>query len=277
MTTVDTEIETASELALEPELKLERKPSDTLIKQEDALSLYLQSLLGVSLQPENEVSKNDTAKFHSQTKVEKTPALEKHETIEITVDAEVKTQVKAQIDVKAELKKEPHPIQRPDWPRLEIKYLSARVDGLTLLIPAQCIESIQNVTSRLTPSVKMPVWLYELEDDEDEPIQIVNTKKLIFGGVKSHKILPDSRVYVILLDDGAWGLSCDSIGEVVTLKNSEISWRGKSGKRRWLSGTFAATHSETAFSADSRALSKNGLKKGGIILDIRKIEKVLLG
>ncbi len=219
------------------ELKEKELIKTGLVKQEDALSVYLQSLLG---KPVVEIIQEKTqGKF--QKKI-------------------VNESFKAEV-VSA---KNPEPIidaknKIPHWAVTqtnEIKCLSANVGGMYVLIPAEYISSIKNVTNRLTPSSAMPVWVYELADDEDAPIQVVNTKKLVFGGVKSHQIQSNARTYAVLLDDGAWGISCDSIGEVVKLKPSDITWRSESGKRHWLAGT-------------SRFL-------GAIVLDVKRIEKALI-
>ena len=259
--------------------KKKEKPNDEiLVKQEDALSSYLQSLLEVpvvtELENEKDEEKTDLKSalpiFESVPRqIDKSISGLTPELIPESAPVPVAVPVlKSVPDVKLadpipqpQLKK---PKSMPDWATDEIKCLSAQVSGLTILIPAEFVESIQNVSNSLKPSAKMPVWLYELPDDEDDPVQIVNVKKLVFGGVKSHKIEPDARTYAILLDDGAWGISCDSIGKVISLKSSEITWRGQSGKRRWLAGTLTGT------------LTGNPGVHGAIVLDVKKIEKALI-
>jgi len=236
--------------------------TDILINQEDALSVYLQSLLGGAALGDELFTDTEKDAVDSVADIRSCKKVGKAEEPLVQIKAEVE---KAESDALApgaavaEVPKREFLVPDsgiPVWVNEDITCLSARIGGLTILIPAEYIECIQNVTGRLASSAKMPVWVYELVDDEEEPIQIVNTRKLVFGGVKSHHILPDSRSYAILLDDGAWGLSCDAIGDVVKLKKEDIRWRGKTGKRRWLAGTVS----------DHNA----------VILDVNKIEKALL-
>jgi len=146
--------------------------------------------------------------------------------------------------------------ETPVWATENIRCLTVTIAGLTILIPAMMISDIRNVTNNLIPSTHMPSWVYEFSDDEDVNIQVINTRKLIFDGLKSQRLNLDLPVYAILIDDGAWGIACDSVGKIVTLKSQNIAWRGRSSTRRWLSGTSS--------------------EHNAIIFDVRHIEKVLV-
>ncbi|MDH3326671.1 MAG: hypothetical protein OEM38_08140 [Gammaproteobacteria bacterium] len=236
---------------------------NVLIDQEDALTAYLQSLLGggevvipastKSISPE---TINPAVDNPLQEKPLAKSPIELEQEIEPTISNELVSEF-AQDRVVPTLSG-----NTPEWASTEIgeiKCLSVVVEGLNVLIPADAIFSIQSATNQLKPSTRMPTWIYELDDDcdgEQDAIQIVNTKKLIFDGVKTRRINSKTRTYVILIDDGSWGMSCDGIGEVINLKNDDVKWRGKNTKRRWLAGTSCAY--------------------GAIILDIKKIEIALI-
>jgi len=241
-------------------VKLETKlhDKDELVKQEDALSVYLNSLLG----PGNseEIAETEVENIFPVLN-EGTPSAQIDSSSSFLDD--LNDPVVDVNDIKVSRKQESTqaepPVQRiiPEWAVGGVRCLSVTVEGLTLFIPAVFIFGILNVTNRLTASIKMPTWLYEFVDDEDnEAIQVVNTQKLIFDGVKSRRIKSNSKTYVVLLDDGAWGLSCDSVAGVMNLSSSDISWRGSNARRRWLSGTSSV--------------------KEGVILDVKKIEKALI-
>jgi len=236
----------------------EKEQQNVLIKQEDALTHYLQSLLGTGTGTGTGTEKIDSVAANAADVSDKVIEEQKPE-------AKVMPHVSLETTTKAEREEKPIELvasprveldHLPDWAAAEVRCLSAQVDGLKILIPAEFIERIQNVTNRLTPSPKMPVWLYELHDGEDEPVQIINTKKLMLDNTKSRRIDLKARSYVVLIDDGAWGLSCDAIGDVVNLKSEDITWRGESSKRRWLAGTSSLNQA--------------------VILDVKKIEQIFI-
>lgn len=217
---------------------VDKKKHNELVRQEDALNVYLASLLGgMSEQVAEEsvthgISKADIPNVSENTLCK--PPVKTLQQVEKNI---------THIDC---LKQE-----------TEIKCLSAVVSGLNILIPADVIDDIRNVTNCLKPSATMPSWIYELEDVADEAIQVVNTQKVLFEGLKSQRLKLNQRIYAVLLDDGAWGLACDSIDKVVTIKKNAIKWRGENSKRSWLAGT-SQTHE-------------------AVLLDVKNIEKVLLG
>lgn len=261
-----------------------KEEKSVLVNQEDALTVYLQSLLGtfenveaIPAQDSDMISSvQETLSVQNAMSVQKaTPDQEQspvsaliappifpvaHEQDSVKSRHSISSSVFIEEAITVDKKVIPFiPIVKnhlPEWASDEIRCLSANVGGLKVLIPAEFIESIQKVNEKLKPSLKMPVWIYELEVDDDEPVQVVNTRKLIFDGIKSRRIDPNSRSYVVLLDDGAWGLNCDSIGAVVNVKSKEVTWRGEGGKRRWLAGTSSANEA--------------------VILDVKKIEKALI-
>ena len=216
---------------------VDKKKGDELVRQEDALNVYLASLLGGM--PEQVVEEPDTrerSKTHLPNAVENTICEPPVKTVQ---------QVEKNITHIDCLKQES-----------EIKCLSAVVSGLNILIPADVIDDIRNVTNCLKPSSAMPSWIYELEDEADDAIVVINTQKVLFEGLKSQRLKPNQRIYAVLLDDGAWGLACDSIDKVVTIKNNAIKWRGENSKRSWLAGTSQTYEA--------------------VLLDVKSIEKILL-
>jgi purine-binding chemotaxis protein CheW len=42
---------------------------------------------------------------------------------------------------------------------------------------------------------------------------------------------------VVFIADGTWGLACDELAQVVTLRPDEVRWRTSRTRRRWLAGT----------------------------------------
>lgn len=42
--------------------------------------------------------------------------------------------------------------------------------------------------------------------------------------------------YIVLIAGGEWGLTCESVSEVVTLNPDQVRWRTALGIRPWLAG-----------------------------------------
>ena len=49
----------------------------------------------------------------------------------------------------------------------------------------------------------------------------------------------DRMKYIILLDEGKFGLAADSITQVLTLEADDVRWRSDAGRRPWLAGTIS--------------------------------------
>ncbi|MDH5259451.1 MAG: chemotaxis protein CheW, partial [Gammaproteobacteria bacterium] len=205
-------------------------------------------------EPDLEIEQNNKVEIKQELKTHLTPQLTTELTSQLTPN--FTQSVVSAVEKPLELLSVGN---TPLWAMEEARCLLVKVAGLKVFIPASYISSIKNVTNLLKPSSKMPTWIYELVDEEDDDadaIQIINTQKLIFNGVKIRRIQPDSRTYVVLIDDGSWGLSCDAIGEVVSLKSEDITWRSENTKRRWLAGTSSGN--------------------GAVILNVNQIESALI-
>ncbi|MCW8988708.1 MAG: chemotaxis protein CheW, partial [Gammaproteobacteria bacterium] len=68
---------------------------------------------------------------------------------------------------------------------------------------------------------------------------------------------------IVLIDDYRWGLACDNIGEVITLRPEEVRWRTSKTTRGWLAGTVIE---HMCALLNSEGFSKM-LEQGGTISD----------
>ncbi|MDH5601070.1 MAG: chemotaxis protein CheW, partial [Gammaproteobacteria bacterium] len=72
-------------------------------------------------------------------------------------------------------------------------------------------------------------------------IAVIDTARMVMPANKLEQLVgddPRSRVkHIVLIDDYRWGLACDKIGEVITLKPNEVRWRTSKTTRGWLAGT----------------------------------------
>jgi len=75
----------------------------------------------------------------------------------------------------------------------------------------------------------------------DYKIAVIDTARMVLPTNKLEQFAeedPRDRVnHIVLIDDYRWGLACDTIGEVITLKPDEVRWRTSKNSRNWLAGT----------------------------------------
>jgi len=218
---------------------IKEKRQTRLVRQEDALGVYLQSLLGVNSSHSSQPEPNTT-----------TTAIEP-QAPQVAIDSSISPR-------KATGRRDRF-IKRVS--RKNLRCLRVTIGGLTVFIPTQMIGDIKKTQNELVPSKWLPSWIYEYKVDDDEPIQVINTQKLLFNGLKSQRLDLSKPVYVILIDDSAWGIACDSVGTLSTIEANQITWRSKQTRRRWLAGTVTG---------------KGKGQPSGVVLDIRHIEKVLV-
>ncbi len=83
-------------------------------------------------------------------------------------------------------------------------------------------------------------WFLGLLTRQEQQVKVVDTALLVVPEERRQNLVagdPDRLGHVIYIDDGRWGLACDCLGEVVTLSEAAVKWRGSRGKRPWLAGT----------------------------------------
>ena len=116
---------------------------------------------------------------------------------------------------------------RPAWGDDTFQALLFKVNGLTLAVPLVELSGVQ-----------------EWEDDKVTPyrertVPVVDTAQLVMPADRQANIRPwqERLRHVVFIADGTWGLACDELAEVVTLRPDEVRWRTSRTRRRWLAGT----------------------------------------
>ena len=129
----------------------------------------------------------------------------------------------------------------PSWATKRFACSLIAVGGLNLFIPTQFIRGVRRISEPLYPITKNPSWIKGRYQKNFETLLVVNTKNLIYG--REEFIPPkrrvDNDVYIVVVGNGQWGFSCESIGHGINLTSNSIEWRNKQGNRRWLAGTNA--------------------------------------
>ena len=209
---------------------------DELVQQQDAVKVYLAALLNDGpdvnetdqLISDNENSqKTVVASLQSEKQKNKSSALN---------DVLPKTNfVKELIEDNQEQSK----YFVPSWASSRFACSMIHVAGLSFLIPTQFIRGVRRISQPLSPVTKNVSWVKGRYRKNFENIIVIDTKFLAYGREEfippKHKA--DRDVYIVVVGNGQWGLSCESIGHGINLTNKQVSWRGKQGKRRWLAGT----------------------------------------
>jgi purine-binding chemotaxis protein CheW len=82
-------------------------------------------------------------------------------------------------------------------------------------------------------------WVIGLLPNRGQNVQVVDVAQIIMPNETDSVATPTAErmKYIILLDEGKFGLAADSISQVLTLEAEDVRWRGENSKRPWLAGT----------------------------------------
>jgi len=126
----------------------------------------------------------------------------------------------------------------PDWAQPEFQALCFRAGHMVLAVPLLGLRRIERLddSTRVSVPPGMPDWFQGLVKFRDEFIQLADTELLI-DGRRSAPVRGSGR-YVLLLDQGPWGLVCDEIVDLIRLHESDVRWRVNRSQREWAAGTI---------------------------------------
>ena len=230
--------------------------SNTLVDEKLAVSLFLDSLLRET-EDVPEVVTPELKVAVEATKVEIPPV------VNIPV-AEVKTEVKVEVpeiitpEVIIPKIKQPQeevvakvetPIKEeveseslvPEWANEPFQILLFEVAGLKLAVPLIELCGVIEWKDSVTEMPGHADFYLGILQHLDYKIAIIDTAKMVLPVNKQSALIgenPRDRVkHIVMIDDFQWGLACDTIGEVITLKPEEVRWRTSNTTRSWLAGT----------------------------------------
>lgn len=184
-----------------------------VVAEKDALSVYFEALL-------------------------REPQLEIAEPIvESVVEAPVAPVVEvAPVEAPAILQAE----GQPQWGEETFQALLFRVAGLTLAVPLVELSGVQEwEEGKVTPMPGRVPWYLGLMLYRERNVPVVDTAQLVMPEDRQSGLTPwqERLRHVVFIGDGRWGLACDELAQVVTLRPDEVRWRTSRTKRRWLAGT----------------------------------------
>lgn len=249
-----------------------QKNEKNLLDQQSALHAYLDDLLQEA--PDEDVAppeliqelEHNAQVIHSEThareKTETKPVLDmpvlqelrpvKSPTFEVETKIELKTRAKTDIEIKTTIAADAETQSKsenktdaetciPDWAQERFQCLLFTVAGISLAVPLVKLNGVLPWDDEITPMPDHSKEFLGLLHHLEQNIKVVDTALIVLpekqqggGGL----LPPEQRLNnVVLVDDGRWGLACDSIGEVITLEPGEVRWRTSKGKLKWLAGT----------------------------------------
>ncbi len=113
-----------------------------------------------------------------------------------------------------------------------------QVAGLTVAVPLVELNGILRYPERLAAVPGLPSWGMGVVRYRDHNLVVVDSIDLFVPeNLREATRARSQPRYLIVLGGGRFGLACDSVAQVVSLKPEEVRWRGERGRRPWLAGT----------------------------------------
>ncbi len=129
---------------------------------------------------------------------------------------------------------------RPAWGDDTFQALLFKVAGLTLAVPLLELSGVQEwQDGAVTPLPGHVSWYLGLMQYRERSVPVVDTAQLVMPEERQVALVPwqERLRHVVFIGDGSWGLACDELAQVVTLRPDEVRWRTSRTRRRWLAGT----------------------------------------
>jgi len=128
----------------------------------------------------------------------------------------------------------------PEWAESPFQCLLFNVGGLSLAVPLVRLNGVIPWSENVVETPNQTDWYLGVLMNHGNKVQVIDTAVMVLP--PEHRIgMPDDPAerfsHILLVDDQRWGLACDSIGDVVWLKNTDVKWRSDKTKRPWLLGT----------------------------------------
>lgn len=142
----------------------------------------------------------------------------------------------------------PEPVQEsavgdgvPEWATQKFQCLLFHVGPLKLAVPLVKLTRIQPWGEHITATPGRPDWFLGLLAQDGAKTGVIDTARLVFPRDRRSQAAEQEREstpgHILLVEGGRWGLTCDSLGEVVELNPEAVRWRTQRTARRWLAGT----------------------------------------
>ncbi len=128
----------------------------------------------------------------------------------------------------------------PSWAVPNFQVLLFTVAGLKLAVPLTELNGIvewgDEYISEL-PGHKS--WYLGIIQNQGKSVPVIDTLQQVVPQNRwpANYLTERKFKHIIMIDNSRWGLACETVLEVVTLKTDAVKWRSTRTKRRWLMGT----------------------------------------
>ncbi len=219
-----------------------KKPTkaEQLVEQHNALTLYLEALLNEVEVDEDEalfdsphganeprlapVTPIDTLPGIGRSDQPEPPAPVTSSTAPVA-DITAPAYHGAELDTDSELDKRHEP---PDWAIPRFQVLTFSLGGLNMAAPLDKLNGIIPFPERLTVLPGQSQWFLGLARNRSQNVQVIDLVPIIRPHHRVNRADgnpgPNSR-YILLIDEGRWGILCDSISTVLTLEPQQVQWQ----------------------------------------------------
>jgi purine-binding chemotaxis protein CheW len=128
----------------------------------------------------------------------------------------------------------------PDWAAGPFPCLLLKVRGLLLALPLVKLRQILPWTEP-TPIPGYQNWLLGMlqhEHGDLRNLKVIDTALLVMPElVDKGEVATVPPQHIVTIGSGEWGLTCESVSEVITVDPVKIRWRTAQTRRPWLAGT----------------------------------------
>ncbi len=211
-------------------------------QQEAAIHDYLQGLLQEATTPEAQANAMTEAPEAQPKTIGLEALIAEIPEIVVQPKVEAKPVVEAETRLSTQTQQpmaEPEYIV-PEWAKREFQCLLFNVSGLKLAVPLVKLNGVIPWPKKITETPNQTDWFLGLVPNQDINVKVIDTALLVVPENRRGNIAesPAERFsHIILVDDGRWGLACDSIGDVIWLSQDKVKWRKSKIQRPWLEGT----------------------------------------
>lgn len=204
-------------------LDIEPQNNHTLVKQQDALRVYLDSLFKMPL-PEIPPE----AELESPT-VAETPDVFP---LPLPVASEANLVSPATAEHVA-------PTLQPKWAHTPFSCLLVQVDGLRLAVPMAGLNSVKPWPTRFDQLPGASAWIIGVMRLGAHYVRVVDTCKLLSPKRKAQRPETEATLSrnILVFGQQEWGLACDTVKTVVSVDPTAVKWRASGAKRPWIVGT----------------------------------------
>ena len=174
-------------------------------------------------------------------------------------------QVSQQVIKNAQVESDDGPVRNvnnaPSWAVPNFQVLLFAVAGLKMAVPLNELNGIVEWGDEyITELPGHKSWYLGIMQNQGKNVPVIDTLQ---------QVVPQNRwpaghlneknfKHIILIDDSRWGLACETVLEVVTLKTDAVKWRSSRTRRRWLLGTVIEHMCALLDSSEFAAMLKTG-------------------